>query len=208
MTSGLPTPEADTGGPIERNDAALPAESAAAGLTGSIADMESPDETEALRLDLASVIHDVGCRCREHRLGWTIRDRDAQQLAAGTLRAGFRRVSEDDDTTAEIRALSKALEASRGHARGARQQGLDRETCRFWQGVSGFLRSRIRALEAGEEPDWPDAANSVRADLGSCVRCGVRDAPDGEQLCEQCDCELEAEVAQDRAAVRALREET
>lgn len=66
---------------------------------------------------------------------------------------------------AGIRALKAALEAARGHARGARSQGLDRETCRFWQGVSGFLRRRIRALEAGEEPDWPDAANSAKADL-------------------------------------------
>lgn len=66
---------------------------------------------------------------------------------------------------AGIRALKAALECSRGHARGARAQDLDRETCRFWQGVSGFLRSRIRALEAGEEPDWPDAANSATADL-------------------------------------------
>jgi hypothetical protein len=70
-----------------------------------------------------------------------------------------------DETAIEIRALEKALAASRAHAKGARQQNLDRETCRFWQGVSGFLRSRIRALEAGEEPDWPDAANSARVDL-------------------------------------------
>lgn len=41
---------------------------------------------------------------------------------------------------------------------------------------------------------------------GSCVRCGVRDAEDGEQLCGRCDVALEAEVAAGRAA-RAVRGE-
>ena len=85
--------------------------------------------------------------------------------AAKVITSGYRLVSEDD-TTVEIRALTKTLEASRDHARRARREGLDDETCRFWSGVSGFLRSRIRALEAGEEPDWPDAANSTRTELG------------------------------------------
>jgi hypothetical protein len=105
----------------------------------------------------------------------------ALRVAEAVLADGFRRVVDDDDTIereAGIRALKAALECSRGHARGARAQDLDRETCRFWQGVSGFLRSRIRALEAGEEPDWPDAADSTRTDLD-----------------------------EDDAAVRALREE-
>ena len=64
----------------------------------------------------------------------------------------------------EIEALEKTLAASRDHAHRARREGLDEATCRFWSGVSGFLRSRIRALKAGEEPDWPDAANSARSD--------------------------------------------
>jgi hypothetical protein len=143
---------------------------------------------------------------------WRERTRNVALGHAATLImcADYRRVVEDDDTIerlAEIRALSKALEASRQHAQRARREALAEDTCRFWSGVGGFLRSRIRALEAGEEPDWPDAANSIRADLGSCVRCGVRDAADGKQLCEQCDSELEAEVAQGRAVVRALRNE-
>ena len=138
--------------------------------------------TGDLRLELASVIHEAGCQCRGHTLGWTIRDRDAQQLAQGVLDAGYRLVV-DDGTTAEISALAKTLEASRDHARRARREGLDDETCRFWSGVSGFLRSRIRALEAGEEPDWPDAANSAAADLSE----------DDDPA---------------RAAVRALREDT
>jgi hypothetical protein len=74
-------------------------------------------------------------------------------------------MTEDISPDVEVRALEKALSASREHARRARREGLDDDTCRFWSGVSGFLRSRIRALRAGEEPDWPDAANSARTDL-------------------------------------------
>lgn len=186
--------------------------SAAPGLTGSLPDASDREpgtgRLDDLRALLAvTIAHpkmpaDIRRYAGGDECDVCVRALDA---ADAVLEAGFVRVSVDDDTAAEIRALKKTLEASRGHARGARQQGLDRETCRFWQGVSGFLRSRIRALEAGEEPDWPDAANSIRADLGSCVRCGVRDAADGEQLCDQCDRELEVEVAQDRAAVQALR---
>lgn len=72
----------------------------------------------------------------------------------------------DYERATEIRALEKALTAASGHARVARAEGFPADTCRFWSGVSGWLRSRITALRAGEEPDWPDAANSARADLG------------------------------------------
>jgi hypothetical protein len=47
-----------------------------------------------------------------------------------------------------------------------------------------------------------DCCPHCTARTGSCVRCGVRDAADGEQLCGQCDGEVEAEVA------RELREGT
>jgi hypothetical protein len=116
----------------------------------------------------------------------------AMDHATLALIRGYRRLVEDDDTVdraAEVRALSKTLEASREHAQRARREGLDEDTCRFWSGVSGFLRSRIRALEAGEEPDWPDAADSSREDLDDTARAAVRalreDTQDVE-LCQGC----------------------
>lgn len=49
------------------------------------------------RHDLAMVIHDGGCQCRGHTLGWTIRSRDSLQLADAVLAAGFRREAEDPE---------------------------------------------------------------------------------------------------------------
>lgn len=57
----------------------------------------------------------------------------------------------------KIQVIEEVLEAARAHAKRARSEGFDEETCRFWSGTCGFLRSRIRALQAGMEPDWPDA---------------------------------------------------
>ncbi len=54
---------------------------------------------------------------------------------------------------AGIHALEQAARAARNHMRGARQQDLDRETIRFWHGVTSFLHRRIAALEAGDDPD-------------------------------------------------------
>lgn len=77
------------------------------------------------------------------------------------------------DQTAEIRVLEKTLAAARKHAHAARTHGFSPDVCKFWQGVSGWLRSRIAALEAGYDPDrpadardWPDAASTTHHDLG------------------------------------------
>lgn len=50
------------------------------------------------RHQLAMVIHDGGCQCRGHTLGWTIRSRDSLQLADAVLAAGYVRVQDDDET--------------------------------------------------------------------------------------------------------------
>lgn len=99
-------------------------------------------------------------------------------------------MAEDISPDIEVRALEKALSASREHARRARREGLDEATCRFWSGVGGFLRSRIRALRAGEEPDWPDAARSApighRIELDDRPRCTAErptDCHEGPHIC-------------------------
>lgn len=66
-------------------------------------------------------------------------------------------ISEPIDPAIEIRVLEKTLAASREQARIARSEGLEFEIVRHWSAVSGWLRSRIRKLEAGDEPDWPDS---------------------------------------------------
>lgn len=74
------------------------------------------------------------------------------------------------------------------------------------------MSAAVRALREANSQPTPNSsqAGSSRhhdccphctARTGSCVRCGVRDAADGEQLCGQCDTEVEAE-----ATGRALRE--
>lgn len=87
------------------------------------------------------------------------RRRAAVLSAAKAIAAGYRLASVDD-RSGEIQALERALKAAREHALVARTEGLDRETCRFWSGTCGWLRSRIKKLAEGVEPDWPDAARS------------------------------------------------
>lgn len=102
------------------------------------------------------------------------RRRVAVLCATRAVAAGYR--LREDDRAAEIRALESALEAARGHARTARSEGLDRETCRFWSGICGWLRSRIRKLTEGIEPDWPDAARSGPEDREPGYRLVSEDA--------------------------------
>lgn len=95
---------------------------------------------------------------------WRERTKDtALAYAAQVVATGW--VKAPTPQAVKIEALEEALEASRDHARRARREGLDEDTCRFWSGTSGWLRSRIRALSAGEEPDWPDAATYQSAAL-------------------------------------------
>jgi hypothetical protein len=47
------------------------------------------DDYSDERHQLAMVIHDGGCQCRGHTLGWTIRSRDSLQLADAVLAAGY-----------------------------------------------------------------------------------------------------------------------
>ena len=72
------------------------------------------------RHDLAMVIHDGGCQCRGHTLGWTIRARDSLQLADAVLAAGFRRVPEDAETDSESLADRLSQLGSSGYVRVAR----------------------------------------------------------------------------------------
>jgi hypothetical protein len=88
------------------------------------------------------------------------RRRTAVAHAVRAVAAGYRPVSEDERSV-EIRTLESALQAARENARLARSEGLDRETCRFWSGMCGWLRSRIKKLTEGDEPDWPDAHGSA-----------------------------------------------
>lgn len=73
--------------------------------------------------------------------------------------------SEPIEPAIKIQVLEETLEAARTNAKRARSEGFDQETCRFWSGTCGFLRSRIRALRAGEEPDWPDAMRQAAAEV-------------------------------------------
>lgn len=67
-------------------------------------------------------------------------------------------------------------------------------------GDLGFRR--VQALRDGPEQELKhhhECCPHCTARTGSCVRCGVRDAEDGEQLCGQCDLEVEAEALRDRS---------
>ena len=113
---GVPNPNPEPAD-VDQDAPFLPDASTASGLEGDgrvrTPETDAEAATDALRLELAFVIHEAGCQCRGHSLGWTIRDRDAQQLAQGVVEAGYRRVV-DDDTTVE-RVARQMLAANGDH---------------------------------------------------------------------------------------------
>ena len=132
--------------------------------------------------------------------------------AAKVITSGYLRVVEDDDDILNViaSALAKAvegLEITSGHL-----AAPFAERPLYVSRYLALARAVVRALLDSPEParHHHECCPHCTARTGSCVRCGVRDAEgvDGGQLCGPCDGELEAEVAQGRAAVRALREET
>jgi hypothetical protein len=64
----------------------------------------------------------------------------------------------------QIDTLLAARDAAREARRLCWADGRDEHTIRHWGGTAGWLASRAKKIEAGEEPDWPDAASSTRAD--------------------------------------------
>lgn len=54
------------------------------------------DDYSDERHQLAMAIHDGGCQCRGHTLGWTIRHRDSLQLADAVLAAGYVRAEQPE----------------------------------------------------------------------------------------------------------------
>jgi hypothetical protein len=59
---------------------------------------------------------------------------------------------------AKIEALSEAREYAREATRIGFAEKRGGEFTRHWAGVSGWLKHRIATIEAGGEPNWPDAA--------------------------------------------------
>jgi hypothetical protein len=51
-----------------------------------------------------------------------------------------------------------------------------------------------RVVDDDEVPTRHACCPHCTARTGSCVRCGVRDAAEGEELCGECDTAVEAEV--------------
>lgn len=81
-----------------------------------------------------------------------------QEFAAGGEHGPELESPEVIDPQIKIKVLEEVLAAARENARIVRSEDRDRETCRHWSAVCGWIRHRIRKLEAGEETDWPDAA--------------------------------------------------
>lgn len=153
--------------------------------------------------DVAAVIDQaVAAVCNSWRPSFAVRAAEAVE------RAGFVRVVEDDDTVTRVARSLLAIA----------QPNLTWESAgQFWRDVMAHeARAAVRAVLAGncQSTPSPSQAGSSRrhdccphctATTGSCVRCGVRDAADGEQLCVECDGALEAEFGSGGAAVRAIR---
>lgn len=55
-------------------------------------------------------------------------------------------------------ALLEARDAARAARRLCWAENREQEVIRHYGGMAGWLATRAKAIEAGEEPDWPDAA--------------------------------------------------
>lgn len=107
MTAGLPAPGADTGGTIERNDAEKAAGSAAAARAGSFPSASGSesgqDGSGDLRAEMAAVAHGAFDSSITNPAVWATSPYDQIELAVDALlAAGYRRVSEDDDTIERV----------------------------------------------------------------------------------------------------------
>jgi hypothetical protein len=65
----------------------------------------------------------------------------------------------------QIDTLLAARDAAREARRLCWAEERDEHTIRHWGATAGWLASRAKKIEAGEEPDRPDAASSMRTDL-------------------------------------------
>lgn len=92
----------DSSPPVHAQALEGAAEGAATGEQPGEAHSANETATSSEVEDLAWVIHDAGCSCRGHKLGWTVRISDAQLLADAILAAGFRRVPEDSETVERV----------------------------------------------------------------------------------------------------------
>ena len=64
----------------------------------------------------------------------------------------------------EAEVLRQAIDAAHHERSQATTDGRDQETLtlfQHWSATAGWMASRLRAVERGDEPDWPDAMNSA-----------------------------------------------
>lgn len=200
MSSGTPDSPA-TGGLFEGESPALTAGCVVEPRTGVIPSEgdsgSGQDDSGQLRAEIADTLNgELAGICASWRP--TFADRAADAL----VKAGFVRVSVDDDTVEQVAA---ALADHDGFV--WTDDAVDDAVPN-----SDWYRSRARAavqaLRDGNSQPTPSSAKPwsshaccphCTARKGSCVRCGVRDAEgvDGEQLCGPCDSEVEAEALRD-----------
>jgi hypothetical protein len=167
-------------------------------------------ETVAALVDLARVLDPDACDppAKSMPIGAAAEAWRRQDAALKTARqvweAGYRLVSEDDTTVDRLAALLWSRLNPRGRAWSELLGGPSEVEFRE------HARAAVRALRepnSQQTPSSPQAGSSTAhaccphctTRTGSCVRCGDRDAADGEELCGQCDTEVAAEIAEERA---------
>jgi hypothetical protein len=85
----------------------------------------------------------------------------------------------------QIKTLLDARDAARAHRRQAWDEDLGDEVARHWSATAGWLASRAKKIEAGEEPDWPDAAYSSGVDPGPhTLGCRSQTEDGGPDVCD------------------------
>ena len=111
MTTGLSSPEPEDGGAVSAEPVAMPADSAADGPTGSIADGKANNGRTALRDEMAAIAHAAVGPVELANVRLLPSPRDAvEQAITALFEAGYRRVVEGDDTCREIgRVIQHAL---------------------------------------------------------------------------------------------------
>jgi hypothetical protein len=66
------------------------------------------------------------------------------------------------EPSTQIQTLAAAVAEAQENARAGHAEGRDEDYTRFWHAAAGWLKARIKAIERGEEPHWPDAARVGR----------------------------------------------
>lgn len=74
------------------------------------------------------------------------------------------RAAHTDRRAVAVGALREAADAAGKHWRESIDEGMDHAVPRHWSATRGWLRRRADAIEAGNEPDWPDAARMPSID--------------------------------------------